>query len=343
MERDLISTHSSERKSGLTRREFIVDTGVMAAGILAVSWMFGRQGTTAETFIAKASSYDQDIASLIRAGLIELGVLPEEVRGKRILLKPNLVEFRAGAGHVNTHPLVIRGAAEAFLSLGAARVMIGEGPGHCRDHMLVLEGSGMAEVLHEDRIPFTDLNNDSLFTLTNRSGLTGLRTLTFPATLRQVDWIVSVAKMKTHHWAGVTLSMKNLFGVMPGIVYGWPKNVLHQNGIERSILDINATLKPHFAIVDGIVGMEGDGPIMGDPKHAGVLVMGRNLPAVDATCCRIMGIEPHKVQYLHLASKWLGPVDKERIEQRGERIEEVQSDFSLRGDIKAQQILVDSV
>jgi len=110
--------------------------------------------------------------------------------------------------------------------------------------------------------------------------------------LKEVHWIVSVAKMKTHHIAGATLSMKNLFGVMPGIYYGWPKNVLHHAGIENSILDINATLKPHFAIVDGIVGMQGDGPIMGDPKQAGVLVMGRNLAAVDATCCRIMGIVP---------------------------------------------------
>jgi uncharacterized protein (DUF362 family) len=143
--------------------------------------------------------------------------------------------------------------------------------------------------------------------------------------------------MKTHHWAGVTLSMKNLFGVMPGIVYGWPKNVLHHEGIDRSIIDINATVQPHFAIVDGIVGMEGDGPIMGDPTPVGVIVMGRNLPAVDATCCRIMGIEPHKIHYLHLAANWLGPVDEGRIMQRGERVAEVRKDFLLREDIPAQR------
>ena len=82
--------------------------------------------------------------------------------------------------------------------------------------------------------------------------------------------------MKTHHWAGVTLAMKNLFGVMPGVYYGWPKNVLHYAGIPGSILDINAAVRPHLAIVDGIVGMEGDGPIMGTPRHAGLLVMGTN-------------------------------------------------------------------
>ncbi len=327
--------------SGLGRREFLQEMALLTGGVAGLTWMFGHPRQKAATFIAKVDSYKRDISSIIRRGLLELGITPREVMGKRILLKPNLVEFIAGAEHINTHPLVVRGAVEAFLGLGAARVVIGEGPGHCRDTLYVLEGSGLAETLLEDRIPFVDLNNDRLTTRRNSGGLTRLKTLTLPATLEQVDWIVSMAKMKTHHWAGVTLSMKNLFGVMPGIAYGWPKNVLHQEGIERSILDINTTVRPHFAIVDGIVGMEGDGPIMGKPKQAGVLVMGRSLPAVDATCCRIMGINPHKVQHLHVASKWLGPVDSNRIDQRGEKILDVKTEFALRKEIAAQQGLRD--
>jgi len=315
----------------------MLEMAVLTGGIAGISWMFGHPRKNTETFIAKVDSYQKDIAAEIHTGLLELGITPAMVRGKRILLKPNLVEFKEGAEHINTHPRVVRGAAEAFLRLGAARVLVGEGPGHCRDTLYVFEGSGLADTLFQDRIPFIDLNNDNLLIVRNKARLTRLKTLALPAVLGQVDWIVSVAKMKTHHWAGVTLSMKNLFGVMPGIVYGWPKNVLHHEGIDNSILDINATLQPHFAIVDGIVGMEGDGPIMGDSKHAGVLVMGCNLPAVDATCCRIMGIEPHKVQHLHLASKWLGPVDEARIVQRGERIVNVQSDFALRMGIPAQK------
>ena len=164
-----------------------------------------------------------------------------------------------------------------------------------------------------------------------------MRTLTFPALFKEVDWIVSVAKMKTHHWTGATLSMKNLFGVMPGIYYGWPKNVLHHVGIENAILDINATLKPHFAIVDGIVGMQGDGPIMGNPKQVGVLVMGRNLAAIDATCCRIMGIDPYKVSYLERADNWLGPIGEGSIAQRGEAIAAVRTNFKLIDQIPAQR------
>jgi uncharacterized protein (DUF362 family) len=192
-------------------------------------------------------------------------------------------------------------------------------------------------VLTEDRIPFHDLNYITGYELPNAGRQSRLDTFTFPGLFQEVDWIVSVAKMKTHHWAGATLSMKNLFGVMPGIYYGWPKNVLHQAGIENSILDINATLKPHFAIVDGIVGMEGDGPIMGDPKKVGVLVMGRNLAAVDATCCRIMGIDPYQVSYLERSDNWLGPISEGLIEQRGERIAAVRTNFNLIETIPAQQ------
>ena len=135
--------------------------------------------------------------------------------------------------------------------------------------------------------------------------------------------------MKTHHWAGVTLSMKNLFGVMPGICYGWPKNVLHHAGIERSILDITATVRPHLAIVDGIVGMEGDGPIMGTPRRANVLVMGTNLPAVDATTARLMGFEPQRLPFLQAASGRLGPIFERHIEQRGELIADCAQRFKL--------------
>jgi uncharacterized protein (DUF362 family) len=136
-------------------------------------------------------------------------------------------------------------------------------------------------------------------------------------------------KLKTHHWVGVTCAMKNLFGLMPGIAYGWPKNVLHWAGIANSIIDITATVQPSLAIVDAVVGMEGDGPIMGTPKPVGALVMGRNLAAVDATCVRLMGLDPLHVDYLALASGRLGPVRGQNIAQRGEEISSLRTRFEL--------------
>ena len=136
------------------------------------------------------------------------------------------------------------------------------------------------------------------------------------------DVVISIPKLKTHHWAVATLSLKNLFGTLPGICYGWPKNELHWRGIHNSIVDIALTRTPDLAIVDGIVGMEGDGPLNGTPKPMGVLVMGADLLAVDATCCRLMQLDPAKVGYLVLgASKKLGQMNEAAIEQLGETIE----------------------
>lgn len=327
---------------GFTRREFLgacVGGAILAASGLFLWRKFLRSTWQAQTFIAKVPGYQADIATVICEGLRHLGISPQEIKGKRILLKPNLVESNPASIQINTHPLVVRGAVEAFLKFGASRVMVAEGPGHCRDTLRVLEESGLGEVLWEDRIPFIDLNYQDAYSMPNVGKFSSLTSLTFPAILRQVDLIVSLAKLKTHHWAGITLSMKNLFGFMPGLYYGWPKNVLHYAGIEEAILDITATLRPHLAIVDGIVGMEGDGPIMGDPKPAGVLVMGRNLPAVDATCARVMKINPYRVGYLKRAEFVLGTINEADIVQVGEPIAAVATEFTLLNYIPSQKAL----
>ena len=152
-----------------------------------------------------------------------------------------------------------------------------------------------------------------------RSRYTRLGQLYLPTAVLETDLVVSMPKLKTHHWAGVTLSLKNMFGIVPGSVYGWPKNVLHWHGIGNSILDINAALGvPRFNIVDGIVGMEGNGPIQGEPRRSGVLVLGRDPVAVDATASRLMGLDPRRVGYLQEASRFLGNLEPERIRQVGE-------------------------
>ena len=330
------------RSNRISRRELVfrlVPRGLLAVVSLPLLQACTRAESPATTFIAKVPRYGADIRFSILSGFRELGVGSGEIKGKTILLKPNLVETRADAPHINTHPSVIRAAADAFRSLGASNVLVAEGSGHCRDTLRLLEETGIADVLVKDRIPFVDLNYDDVYTIPNAGGRSGLKTLTLPLTLRKVDWVVSMAKLKTHHWAGVTLSMKNLFGLMPGSFYGWPKNILHHAGIENCILDINATVRPHFAIVDGIVGMEGDGPIMGTPKAAGVIVMGRNFPAVDATCSRVMGIDPRRVNYLADASGSLGAIREENIRQRGEFLSAVQTPFMLVDRIPAQKKL----
>jgi uncharacterized protein (DUF362 family) len=149
-----------------------------------------------------------------------------------------------------------------------------------------------------------------------------------PKTVLGCDLLVSMPKMKTHHWVGVTLAMKNFFGLVPGSVYGWPKNILHWAGINECIVDLHATFPRAFSIVDGIEGMEGNGPIQGTPKFAGVIAGGRDLVAVDATCCRIMNVNPEKIRYLDLAAG-VGQTVEANVRQIGEAIESVQTSFEL--------------
>ncbi|HSQ79217.1 MAG TPA: DUF362 domain-containing protein, partial [Candidatus Bathyarchaeia archaeon] len=144
----------------------------------------------------------------------------------------------------------------------------------------------------------------------------------------EADVVISLPKMKTHHWVGLTLSLKNMFGVLPGIYYGWPKNLLHFRGIERSILDVARTVRVHYAIVDGIVGMEGDGPIMGTAKPLGALVLSPFPLAADATAARLMGFDPAKVPYLAAAGRYLRGARAEEVVVRGERASRFATQFA---------------
>jgi uncharacterized protein (DUF362 family) len=117
-------------------------------------------------------------------------------------------------------------------------------------------------------------------------------------------------------------------------VYGWPKNLLHFHGISNSILDLVSTIRLHFAIVDAVTAMEGDGPIMGNPRALGFIGMGSDPVAVDATCARVIGLDPEKISYLKPASRFLGVLDERRIEQRGERLERYAGLFDLIPDLQ---------
>ena len=272
-----------------------------------------------------ASGYETDLADVIGRGL---ALFDLDVRGKRVFLKPNLVEYEAGTV-INTHPHVVAGAATAFLRAGAREVVVGEGPGHRRDIEYLLTATGLADVLADLRVRFVDLNHDDVARVALKSRFTGLKELSLPVELLQSDVIVSMPKLKTHHWAGLTASMKNLFGVVPGAVYGWPKNLLHFHGIPNSIVDLNATIKPHFTIVDGVTAMEGDGPIMGRPRQLGMLAMGTDLVAVDSTCARVIGLDPWKIPYLREASAFLGNVHPDRIAPVGESLSRYATQFDV--------------
>ena len=281
--------------------------------------------TPASVSIVRAPAYDQRLYDTVRRILAEQRL---DVRGRHVVLKPNLVEFEP-ASSINTNPLLVHAVYEGFRALGAARVSIAEGPGHRRNTLDLADAAGYFHIVPQFEDAFTDLNLDEVTRVRPQRQFSKIEKLYLPNTVLSADLLVSIPKMKTHHWVGATLSMKNLFGTVPGGIYGWPKNVLHWSGIEECIADLHNAFPRKFAIVDGIVGMEGNGPIQGVSKFAGVLVAGRDLRAVDATCCRIMRINPLRIGYLRLAAGTDEQLSELNIRQTGESIASVATRFQL--------------
>lgn len=322
----------SSKFKGYTRRSFLklggaaLGGGIM--GSIGLPWFRRVEQPRAQVTILKAASYQQELFDLIRRGLQDYPAVLARAKGGRVVLKPNIVDHYA-TYPVNTHPLFIAAVAAAFRHYGAAEVIVAEGPGHRRDTEMLLELSGVGDALRQEKLDFVDLNLDAISRVKLASNFTGMGQMFFPNTILGADLVVSLPKLKTHHWAGVTLSMKNMFGVVPGVKYGWPKNLLHWRGISESILDINNTIRPGFAIVDGIEGMEGDGPLHGDAIRSGVIVMGDRLSAVDATAARIMGVYPERIDYLMYTLAFEGTLNNGRIQQLGENLAEARQDFSV--------------
>ena len=312
----------------LDRRSLLIGSGVALAGLATFGVARKMLRHNKPVFIASNQRYDGSLERTIRDGFLATGLVPEQLRGKRVLLKPNLVEPTKKSPHMTTHPTMVQAAAAVFRGWGA-EVIVGEGPGHVRDTELALIESRMLEALDAAELAFADLNYQEVKFVANAGKASELDGFYFPCSVIEADVVVSMPKMKTHHWVGVTASMKNLYGVIPGIKYGWPKNVLHHAGIPQTVFDINASLPKVISIVDGIECMEGDGPIMGSPKEMGLVVVGTNPTAVDATVARLMDIDPAQVSYLRLAADRLGPIDEKRIEQRGERWQDHVSPFEI--------------
>ena len=315
--------------SGINRRQFIlrstaVVTSVAAAGIVAEDLLTRpKPGFDSKDFtrpvnspvaVLRATSYDRDLEKLVAEGIRTVGI---DVRGKSVLLKPNLVEFRANSV-INTDPRLIGATVVAMRRLGARSVVVAEGPGHRRDTEAIVVASGLLDAIKDTGATFVDLNAAPIGPTILKTRYTGLGRMWLPRAVLDADLVVSMPKLKTHHWVGVTLSLKNCFGCVPGRVYGWPKNVLHWHGVENSILDVATAVRPGLAIIDGIVGMQGDGPINGIPVDAGVIVFSTDPVAADVTAATLMGIDPDRVAYLREAGRFLGQGDLDRIEQRGE-------------------------
>jgi uncharacterized protein (DUF362 family) len=318
----------------MTRRDLLVGSAGLAAGasvsapFLLPKYHSDQRRERSRVAILNLDHYSAKLEQVLEAAL---RLFPIDVLGKAVVLKPNLVDYLPGDA-INTHPLLVLAAAEYFRRGGAKSVLVAEGPGHQRDTQLVLSQSGYKDSLCRENIRFVDLNRDELVRTRLRASYTGMKYLWLPRTVLEADLVVSMPKIKAHHWSGVTLSMKNMFGIVPGMRYGWPKNILHWAGIQESILDICATVPINFVIGDGIIAMEGNGPINGTPRQLGKVVLADDPVAADATCARLMGFEPHRIGHVREGSMFLGNSGSGLIDQVGEALTSPETPFQVVSD-----------
>lgn len=347
-----------EEKKEPTRRDFIIGASLTVGAVGMASGLSGCNGGTklnrelpkeltqeqlakkrkerSQVHIIPVKDYDQDIFEILKTALKDAKI--PDFKNKSVVIKPNMVEYRPDQP-VTTNAAVLSAAIKLMQHLGASKVTVAEGPGHMRDTEYLLEVTGFGKACHDNGVQFVDLNLDDIEPVDNSQGFNELNPFYLPKTILQADAVVSLPKLKTHHWVGMTCSMKNLFGTVPGRKYGWPKNMLHIKGIPHSIIDLQHLVKPKLAIVDGVIAMEGDGPINGVAKPFHHIIVGDDVAAVDATCARLLKLNPHDLPYINMAGKVVGNIEEDQIDLVGPAIKDIAMQFELPITMKDKSLL----
>jgi uncharacterized protein (DUF362 family) len=195
--------------------------------------------------------------------------------------------------------------------------------------VLVLAEGGSEAELRERRIRFVDLNRYEIRKVPLQTSFTCLDRLWLPRTVLTSDFIVSMPKVKTNHWAGAPWVWRTCSAWRLALPTVGPKNLPHWKGIDRSILDINAAVPAHFVISDGLIGMEGNGPMHGSPRNLGRIVLADDPVAADFVCSRLMGLNPLRVNYLAQAAEFLGNGTPERVMHLGEGLPSIMRPFAV--------------
>ena len=249
--------------------------------------------------MVKVDNYMTDvIARGIHEALGLLGGIGGFVQeGERILLKPNMLEGLPSESAVTTHPEVVRAMIREVKSAGALPI-VGDSPG-VTGTLKAAEKCGIQAVCREEGVELAVF--DSTVEFPFPEGRT-IKKFHLSQVLTRVDKVISLAKMKTHTFMGLTGATKNMFGCITGM----QKAQFHLRTQQRKefagmLADLALLVKPVLSLVDGIMGMEGNGPRNGKPKKAGVLLAGENCFAVDLAMAAVMGFPADSIPLSSLA------------------------------------------
>lgn len=273
--------------------------------------------------ISKCEDYQKDRLQSIVDGLFcKLGVYDEIKEGMTVVIKPNLIMRSKPDAAIITHPNVIEAVGKAVQKAGA-RVLIAESSGGVFTPAYVknvFAGCGYSKMAQENGFElYTECKSREVF------AENAMRCKSFEVVepFLTADYIIDIAKLKTHGMTMMSGAVKNLFGVVPGLL----KPELHcrfpdKTDFAEMLVDLCDLIKPQLSIIDAVFGMEGNGPTGGEPRYVG-LIMGSESPyELDVAAAEIIGLEPMSVPMIKNAAD-RGFVKPDELEITGETLESV--------------------
>ncbi|MCX8131059.1 MAG: DUF362 domain-containing protein [Clostridia bacterium] len=272
--------------------------------------------------IAQGTDYDK----VTREAVKNSGRLKEIVKkGDVVLIKPNLgAAVPSGTGNITDYRIV-QAVADIVKEYGASRVIVAE-----TSYMgNVFNVTGYDQLTGVELVDMNEFGEKDCYKLKAENSLTG-KEFYIPKIYMDADVVISAAVLKTYSLVGGTLSLKNSIGVPPNNLYGTMggKLAFHGMGIDNVIVDLNKIRKPDFAVIDGIIGGEGSGPVNNDPVNSNTVLAGSDLVAVDAVALEFMGLTLGEADHIRLAAEnGLGECDLKKITVKGAVLDTIKMKF----------------
>ncbi len=246
--------------------------------------------------IERCDTYDVELLKILLDSLFQkISFLP--ISHAKVLIKPNLLISKTPEKAVTTHPAIIRAIAELLKDHSCA-ISVGDSPGFGSTDK-VLNISGIMDVIEQLGLTISTFDNNII---KKTNGISPYREFLFGDDPEKYDIVINVPKLKTHGMMGMTLGVKNTFG----FIHAFEKAKWHfRAGQDRSLfasilIDIHHIVKPSVTVLDGIIGMDGDGPSSGRPRNLDILGVSKNAFILDDCIEKIVHL-PYPTPITHLA------------------------------------------
>jgi uncharacterized protein (DUF362 family)/Pyruvate/2-oxoacid:ferredoxin oxidoreductase delta subunit len=279
--------------------------------------------------IIKCSFYQKEpVFKAVRQAIDLLGGIEQFVhKNQKVLLKPNMLSAKAPERGITTHPLILEALIEILKPLGA-EIWIGDSPsGAIKGINRYWENTGYLDLVKRTGVKLINFEADEKIQKTIHG-----RIYHFAKSVFDADVVINLPKFKTHGFSLFTGAIKNCFGTLPGLqkarfhmLYPHPEN------FSRMLVEIFSCVRPALNLMDGVLGMQGNGPATGDLRNIGLVLASADGVALDAVASHIMGFRENEIDMIRIgAESKLGESQIQKIEVTGESLDAVRlTDFSL--------------